>query len=153
MKKAIRIRVFNTVVFKAVVTSTALAVFALPGIAQSADAAAPATSQSINQRKENQQDRIANGVKSGELTAGETTNLEKKESSLNQEERDMRKLDNGKLTSTDKSTLNQQQNKLSVRSMTTNTTRLCRTPTPKAKWANAPKTSRIGLHRASRAAS
>ena len=113
MKKAIRIRVFNTVVFKAVVTSTALAVFALPGIAQSADAAAPATSQSINQRKENQQDRIANGVKSGELTAGETTNLEKKESSLNQEERDMRKLDNGKLTSTDKSTLNQQQNKLS----------------------------------------
>ena len=67
----------------------------------------------IQDRKENQQDRIANGVKSGELTAGETANLEKKESSLNQEEHDMRKLDNGKLTSADKTTLNQQQNQLS----------------------------------------
>ena len=73
-------------------------------------AAAPAT---INQRKENQQDRIANGIQSGELTAGETKNLEKKESNLNQEERDMRKLDNGHLTSADRATLNQQQNAVS----------------------------------------
>jgi hypothetical protein len=71
------------------------------------------TSQSINQRKENQQDRIANGVQSGELTAKETQKLEKKESDLNQEERDMRKLDNGHLTTADKATLNQQQNQLS----------------------------------------
>ena len=115
MKNAIRIRVFKAVAFKAVVTSAALAVLALPVVAQSTDpaASAPVTSQSINQRKENQQDRIANGVKSGELTAGETANLEKKESSLNQEEHDMRKLDNGKLTTGDKATLNQQQNKLS----------------------------------------
>jgi hypothetical protein len=96
-----------------VLCSAALAAFALPVVAQSTDASAPATGQSINQRKENQQDRIANGVKSGELTAGETANLEKKESSLNQEEHDMRKLDNGKLTAGDKATLNQQQNKLS----------------------------------------
>ena len=52
-------------------------------------------------------------MKSGELTAGETANLEKKESNLNQEEHDMRSLDNGKLTAADKTTLNQQQNKLS----------------------------------------
>jgi hypothetical protein len=77
----------------------------LPAMAQ--------TSQSINQRKENQQDRIANGVQSGELTAKETQKLEKKESDLNQEERDMRKLDNGHLTTADKATLNQQQNQLS----------------------------------------
>jgi hypothetical protein len=96
-----------------VLCSAALAAFALPVVAQSTDASAPVTGQSINQRKENQQDRIANGVKSGELTAGETANLEKKESSLNQEEHDMRKLDNGKLTAGDKATLNQQQNKLS----------------------------------------
>jgi len=57
-----------------------------------AQSTTPPPSNGRNQdRKENQQDRIANGVKSGELTAGETTNLEKKESSLNQEERDMRK--------------------------------------------------------------
>lgn len=92
--------------------SAALAILALPVAAQTSQSA-PVNGQSIQQRKENQQDRIANGVQSGQLTAGETTNLEKKESSLNQEERDMRKLDNGKLTSADKSTLNQQQNQLS----------------------------------------
>src|SRR5579859_2696263 len=92
--------------------STALAVLALPVVAQTTSTA-PVTGESIQDRKENQQDRIANGAKSGELTAGETANLEKKESKLNQEERDMRSLDNGKLTSADKATLNQQQNQLS----------------------------------------
>src|SRR6516165_8158876 len=71
------------------------------------------TSQEINERKENQQDRIAQGVKSGQLTAGETARLETKESALNQEERDMRKLDNGKLTAQDRRTINHQQNRLS----------------------------------------
>ncbi len=92
--------------------STALAILALPVVAQSTNPA-PVTGESIQDRKEAQQDRIANGVKSGELTAGETSSLEKKESSLNQEEHDMRKLDNGKLTAADKTTLNQQQNQLS----------------------------------------
>jgi hypothetical protein len=93
--------------------SAALAILALPVVAQTTDASAPVTGQTINQRKENQQDRIANGVKSGELTAGETANIENKESDLNHEEKDMRALDNGKLTNADKTTLNQQQNKLS----------------------------------------
>jgi hypothetical protein len=86
-----------------------LAVLASCALAQS-NTADPAT---INQRKENQQDRIGQGVQSGELTPGETSRLEKKESNLNQEERDMRKLDNGHLTSADRATLNQQQNQLS----------------------------------------
>jgi hypothetical protein len=95
--------------------SAALAVFALPAVAQSTQntTSTPVTGESIQDRKENQQDRIANGVGSGQLTAGETTNLEKKESNLNQEERDMRKLDDGHLTGADKATLNQQQNQLS----------------------------------------
>jgi hypothetical protein len=93
--------------------STALAIAAaLPVVAQSNDPA-PVTGQSIQQRKDNQQDRIANGVADGQLTAGETANLEKKESDVNKEERDMRSLDNGKLTAADKATLNQQQNQLS----------------------------------------
>lgn len=92
--------------------SAALCVLALPVVAQNTNSA-PVTGESIQDRKENQQDRIANGVKSGQLTAGETSNLEKKEAKLNQEERDMRKLDNGHLTSADKTTLNQQQNHLS----------------------------------------
>ena len=82
----------------------------LPLTAQTTPAPPPAT---INQRKENQQDRIANGIQDGQLTAGETKHLEKKESEVNQEERDMRKLDNGHLTAADRATLNQQQNKLS----------------------------------------
>jgi hypothetical protein len=67
----------------------------------------------IAQRKENQQDRIAQGVASGQLTAGETARLEGKESALNQETRDMRSLDGGKLTTGDKAVVNQQQNRLS----------------------------------------
>ena len=99
---------------KMTVLTAALAVFGLPVFAQSSTpASTPVTGESIQDRKENQQDRIAQGVKSGQLTAGETSNLEKKEADLNQEERDMRKLDNGKLTSADKKTLNQQQNQLS----------------------------------------
>ena len=99
-------------VLKKAFFAAALAALATPAFSQSAtptNAPVPA----IQDRKENQQDRIANGVKSGELTAGETKNLEKKESSLNQEERDMRKLDNGKLTASDRATLNQQQNQVS----------------------------------------
>ena len=67
----------------------------------------------INDRKENQQDRIAQGVKSGQLTAGETSHLENKESALNKEEHNMRAEDNGKLTAADRTKLNHQQNKLS----------------------------------------
>lgn len=93
------------------VLAAALAALAVPVFAQSTDPNAPAPT--IQQRKENQQDRIANGVQSGQLTAGETSNLEKKESSLNQEERDMRQMDNGHLTAADRTTINQQQNKLS----------------------------------------
>lgn len=99
--------------FRFALMSAALAAFALPVVAQSTQNSTPVTGQSIQDRKENQQDRIANGVASGQLTAGETANLEKKESNLNQEERDMRKLDDGHLTNADKATLNQQQNQLS----------------------------------------
>jgi hypothetical protein len=96
---------------KGFMLTAVMAGFMLPAVAQTTTpATAPAT---INQRKENQQDRIANGIQSGELTAGETKNLEKKESDLNHEEHDMRKLDNGHLTAADRATLNQQQNKLS----------------------------------------
>src|SRR6201984_1682628 len=95
-----------------VLCSAALAALILPAAAQTSNPPAnpPAT---INQRKENQQDRIANGVASGELTAGETSNLEKKESNLNKEENLMRSEDNGKLTGADRKVLNQQQNQLS----------------------------------------
>jgi hypothetical protein len=65
------------------------------------------------QRKANQQARIAQGVKSGQLTAHETANLEHRESSVNKEERNMRAADNGKLTAADRTALNNRQNKIS----------------------------------------
>jgi hypothetical protein len=95
--------------YKSFILTAAIAGLMLPA----AVAQTNTTSPTINQRKENQQDRIANGIQDGQLTAGETKHLEKKETELNQEERDMRKLDNGHLTTADRATLNQQQNKLS----------------------------------------
>jgi hypothetical protein len=64
----------------------------------------------INQRKVDQQDRIAQGVKSGQLTPGETGKLEHQEAGINKEERGMRAQDNGHLTKQDRETLTKQQN-------------------------------------------
>lgn len=74
-----------------------------------------ATSKTINNRKVDQQDRIAQGVQSGQLTAKETSHLEKQEAGINKEEVGMREADNGKLTKADKKTLDKAQNKESKR--------------------------------------
>jgi len=73
----------------------------------------PAQKPTIAQRKENQQDRIAQGVKSGQLTAGETSNLETKEAAINGETRADRAANGGKLTPAEKQQVNRQQNHLS----------------------------------------
>ena len=73
----------------------------------------PAFGQTINQRKVDQQERIGQGVQSGQLTAGETRNLERKESGINHEEHAMRAADNGHLTAGDRAVLNHQQNRMS----------------------------------------
>ena len=108
---------------KMTLLSTALAAFALPLVAQNQSStpaqstttpsAQPLSGQTINQRKENQQDRIGQGVKSGQLTAGEAANLESKESGLNKQEQNMRAQDNGHLTTADKDKLTREQNNLS----------------------------------------
>jgi len=94
--------------FKTMLFLAALAAFAAPAFSQS-DTPAPG----INQRKENQQDRIANGVGSGQLTAGETRNLEKREAGLNAEQNRMEKRDDGNLTAADKARLTRRQNQMS----------------------------------------
>jgi len=105
---------------KLILSGAALIAFCVPAaFAQStgsstssgtADANKPPT---IQERKENQQDRIAQGIKSGQLTPGETKNLETKETGLNKEERNMRAADDGHLTAADREKLNNQQNHLS----------------------------------------
>jgi hypothetical protein len=93
--------------------SVALAAFTLPAIAQNAPPTAVppnARRSTINQRRENQQDRIAQGVKSGQLTAGETSRLETREAAINHEVRADRQANGGKLTSAERAQVTRQLN-------------------------------------------
>jgi hypothetical protein len=90
---------------KIILGGAALLVFAAPSV----------FAQNIQDRKDNQQDRIAQGVQSGQLTAGETKRLETKEAGLNKEEHTMRSEDDGHLTAADRAKLDRQQNRLSNR--------------------------------------
>ena len=82
-------------------TSICFGLFALSSFAQ------------VNKRRENQQDRIAQGVQSGQLTPGETANLENQERAINGEVRADRKANDGKLTGVERKQINRQQNVLS----------------------------------------
>ena len=90
-----------------------VAAFAQSSGTTATSTSAPVTGQTIQERKDNQQERIGNGVENGSLTAGEAAKLENKEKNLNKEERDMREDDGGKLTAADKAKLTNQQNRLS----------------------------------------
>jgi hypothetical protein len=68
---------------------------------------------SVNDRRADQQQRIANGVQSGQLTAGETKSLESREANLNREIKDDRQANGGKLTTQERQQINKQQNNLS----------------------------------------
>jgi hypothetical protein len=74
---------------------------------------ANAAMDSVNGRRYNQQGRIANGVSSGQLTAGETKNLENRQAGLNKEIHNDRAANGGKLTPQERGQVNQQQNNLS----------------------------------------
>ncbi len=67
----------------------------------------------VNQREENQQQRIGNGVKNGTLTPQQTSNLEHREANVqNREQKDMAK-NNGHLTKAEQNGINRQQNRIS----------------------------------------
>jgi hypothetical protein len=68
---------------------------------------------SVNDRREDQQQRIANGVQSGQLTSGETKRLETREANLNREIKDDRQANGGKLTAQERQQVNRRQNNLS----------------------------------------
>jgi hypothetical protein len=86
---------------------------ATPATPATAPAPAAKPKPMIAERKENQQDRIAQGVKSGQLTAGETSKLETKEAAINGETKADRAANGGKLTAAEKKQINGQQNQLS----------------------------------------
>ena len=68
---------------------------------------------SVNDRRQDQQQRIANGVQSGQLTAGETKRLETREANVNREIKNDRQANGGKLTPQERRQVNRQQNNLS----------------------------------------
>jgi hypothetical protein len=64
-------------------------------------------------RQERQQQRIAQGVKSGSLTAAGTAHLENREAAINREVRTDRAANGGKLTAAERVEVNRQQNRVS----------------------------------------
>jgi hypothetical protein len=66
----------------------------------------------INTRFEGQQDRIATGIDSGQLTAAEAAHLEKREAFFKNEEMADRQANGGRLTNEEAAKLKAQQNKL-----------------------------------------
>jgi hypothetical protein len=63
--------------FKTAIAAMIVSAFALPVLAQTTAPANPAATPGIDQRQANQQKRIDQGVKSGELTQKEAARLEK----------------------------------------------------------------------------
>ncbi len=100
---------------KIALLSAALVMMAMPIAAQSTAATTPdpAPKSEVGKRQENQQDRIAQGVKSGQLTAGETAHLEKNQAKINQEVHNDRAANGGKLTAQERKQVNRQQNRQS----------------------------------------
>jgi len=76
-------------------------------------AAAPAGAAVIRNRAERQQQRIARGVASGQLTARETARLENREANLNREISGLRRFNGGTLTPSERALVDHQQNALS----------------------------------------
>ena len=66
----------------------------------------------VGRRAEHEQDRIAGGIKNGELTAGQTAHLEKQEAHINKEVQADRAANGGHLTQQEKAQINRQQNKV-----------------------------------------
>jgi hypothetical protein len=67
----------------------------------------------VGKRLENQQDRIARGLQTGQLTAGEAANLEKKDAQIAREARADRTANGGALTQAEREKINRQENHVS----------------------------------------
>ena len=67
----------------------------------------------VNARQGNQQQRINNGVRDGQLTPGETRNLENRDTSINRQAQADRTANGGALTQQQRQQINQRQNNVS----------------------------------------
>ena len=69
----------------------------------------------VGRREENQQDRIAQGVESGQLSPAETAKLEKREAELREQIKNDRGANGGKLTPEERKKVNHELNHISKR--------------------------------------
>jgi hypothetical protein len=99
---------------------------------------APANGR-INSRKDNQQERIGQGLQSGQLTAGEAAKLEHREANLNRRQARMA-ASGGKLTQGERNALNKQQNAISEDIYRTKHNNKQRPQSPGRNFAPQPKT-------------
>ncbi len=67
----------------------------------------------VNARQGNQQQRISNGVNSGQMTPGETRNVENRDASINRQANADRAANGGNLTNNQRQQINQRQNNVS----------------------------------------
>ncbi|HZZ84121.1 MAG TPA: hypothetical protein VFE30_06260 [Anaeromyxobacteraceae bacterium] len=75
--------------------------------------AAPAFAGEVDARQARQQERIAEGVESGQLTPRETARLERKEARIRREVRRDRARNGGKLTPAERAKVNREENRTS----------------------------------------
>ncbi len=92
---------------------TKFLLFAAVALVVSVPALAQAPEGTVPDRRHDQQQRIANGVQSGQLTAGETKRLESREANVNREIHADRTANGGRLTAQERQQVNRQQNNLS----------------------------------------
>lgn len=105
---------------KSLIVTTLLSITAAASFAQGATSA-PAGNwkkehprrAEVNQRLENQDKRISQEVKEGEMTKAESHKLHKQDHQIRQEERDMASQNVGHITKGEQNVLNQQENKVS----------------------------------------
>ena len=93
------------------IIKTALGVSAATVLMATALYAGPTDDPGIQKREQNQEKRIDQGVKSGELTPGEAGRLEKEQAKIKQDEARMKS--DGKLTKKERRKLKREQNKAS----------------------------------------
>jgi uncharacterized lipoprotein YajG len=67
----------------------------------------------VNAREQNQQDRIANGVKDGTMTPGQAARVENREQHIENQEKSDMAAHNGHLTKAEQRQLNREQNRTS----------------------------------------
>jgi hypothetical protein len=67
----------------------------------------------VNQRQQNQQKRIANGISNGTMNARQASKVENQEANVHREIRTDRAANGGKLTPAEHAQVNRQQNRMS----------------------------------------